>query len=117
MTDEVVEDTFNTKASKVIESVEFRVGTETQLAQLGRDNESLRRWMYVLVALVALNWLHDAGATAEMLDWFDGREGGFFSTEFEHELSVVMPLLLVVIPIFWGRHKDRRAKRQQAGAD
>ena len=34
-----------------------------------------------------------------MLDWLDGRDSGFMSDEFSHDITVVMPLLLVIIPI------------------
>ncbi len=71
----------------------------------------IHRLLSGLYIAVALNWLHDLGATVEMFDWLDGRQGGFMSTEFEHELGVMAPFLaMVFVPIVMKWLEVRRRK-------
>lgn len=59
-----------------------------------------RQLLIALYVLVCLNWLHDLTAVTEMFDWWDGRTGGFLSTELEHELTVMGPLVaMIFVPI------------------
>ena len=104
------EDTMD-RAARLADSMEFRVASEMKLTRLEQTSESMRRWLFVIIALVGLNWLHDLGATVEMLDWWDGREEGFMSSELEHEVTVLMPFVLALITIIWGRRRDKRARR------
>ena len=113
-TGDASEDTFSRAVRAVGDTVEFRLDTSHQLAALDLVTSSARRWLMVIAVLLALNWLHDLGATVEMLDWLDGRDSGFMSDEFSHDVSVIMPLLLVVIPIWWGRRRDKQARLEHA---
>lgn len=105
-----VDDTF-TRATALIESVDFRVKVEKKMQRLEYVAASLRTWLIVVAVLLTLNYAHDLGAASEMFDWWDGRDSGLLSTEFEHEITVMMPLLLAGLPVVYGLLRDRRAKR------
>lgn len=111
-----VEDTFSRAVRAAGDTVEFRVETSTQLATLELVTSSARRWLIVIAVLLALNWAHDLGVAVEVFDWWDGREaeGGFLSSEIEHEITILMPLLLALVPIWWGRRRDKQAKIEHA---
>jgi hypothetical protein len=106
---EIGEDTFN-RASQLVDTTEFRVETAKQVAKLDWLVSSLRRWIFVVVAVLALNWAHDLGVSVEMFDWWDGRTEGLLSSEIEQEITVLTPLLLALVPILWGRRRDRLAR-------
>lgn len=110
MSDDPSEDTLSRAARFAGDTIEFRVETGMQMTRLEMTAASVRRWLVVIAVLLALNWAHDLGAAVEMFDFWDGREGGFLSTELEHEVTVLMPLLLAVIPLLWGRRRDRQAR-------
>lgn len=112
-----VDDTFN-RAVAVIESVDFRVKVEKKMQRLEFLAASFRTWLVVVAILLALNYAHDLGATTEMFDWWDGRDGGLLSSETEHEITVMTPLLLAALPLIYGFVRDRKAKtRALADAD
>ncbi len=103
------EDTYS-RARQVIESVEFRVDTESRIQKLEWLVGSLRRWAVVIVVMHGLNWIHDLGVSVEMFDWWDGRTEGLLSSEFEHEVAVLTPLLIAILPVVYGVMRDRRTK-------
>lgn len=110
------EDTYD-RAVSVIESLEFRVETEKRIARNAWMLVSLRRWLMILVMLVGLNWMHDLATATEVFDWWDGRTEGFLSSETEHEITTLTPLLVAVLPIALGFFLDRRDKRRRPEGD
>lgn len=103
-------DTFD-RAFAMVDSVDFRVKVEKKMQRLEYVAASLHTWLIVVAVLLTLNYAHDLGAATEMFDWWDDRDGGLLSTEFEHEVTVMTPLLLAALPLVYGLLRDRRAKR------
>lgn len=106
-------DTF-TRATALIDAVDFRVNVEKKQQRLEYLVASVRTWLLVVAILLVLNYAHDLGAATEMFDWWDDRDGGLLSTELEHEITVMMPLLLAALPVVYGLLRDRRAKKAAA---
>ncbi len=104
-----VEDTYS-RAAQVINSVDFRVSVEKRIQRLEWLVGSLRRWALIIVVMHGLNWSHDLGAVIEMFDWWDGRTEGLLSSEFEHEITVMTPLLIAVVPVIYGLVRDKRTR-------
>ncbi len=72
----------------------------------------IHRMLTALSIAVALNWLQDFFSVVEMLDWMDGRESGFMSDEFSHDLTVMGPFVaMVFVPIAmkWLEVRKKRA--------
>lgn len=75
-----------------------------------------RRLLVALYALVCLNWLHDLSTSVEMFDWLDGRSQGFLSSEVEHEVTVLGPLIaMVFVPIIVKWIDVRFGRRKRGG--
>lgn len=109
------EETYS-RARQLADSVDFRIRVERKIARLEWLVGSLRTWAIVIATLVGLNWMHDLGAATEMFDWWDGRTEGLLSSETEHEITVMMPLLLAGLPVLYGIYRDRKSKRAAKAA-
>lgn len=89
---------------------ERRAGLERRVDNDVRRN---RRLLVALYVLVCLNWLHDLSTSVEMFDWLDGRSQGFLSSEMEHEVTVLGPLIAMVFVPIIVKWIDIRFRRQQ----